>query len=68
VTDVIVTDGFVGNSMLKMAEGMAKRMMKASSQEVFSIDHGLGMQLEPVLKQIYKKNDYHEYGGAPLWA
>jgi glycerol-3-phosphate acyltransferase PlsX len=24
------------------------------------------MQLEPVIKQIYKKNDYHEYGGAPL--
>ncbi|MBX3361055.1 MAG: phosphate acyltransferase PlsX [Phycisphaeraceae bacterium] len=66
VADVIVTDGFVGNSMLKMAEGMGSAMMKAIVSEVFSIDPDLGMQLEPVLKQIYKKNDYHEYGGAPL--
>ena len=66
VADVIVTDGFVGNSMLKMAEGMGSAMMKAIVSEVFSIDPELGMKLEPVLKQIYKKNDYHEYGGAPL--
>ena len=24
------------------------------------------MQFEPVVKNIYKKHDYHEYGGAPL--
>ena len=24
------------------------------------------MKFEPVVKAIYAKNDYHEYGGAPL--
>jgi glycerol-3-phosphate acyltransferase PlsX len=31
-----------------------------------STDPDLAMRLEPVLKQLFKKNDYHEYGGAPL--
>jgi glycerol-3-phosphate acyltransferase PlsX len=66
VADVIITDAFTGNTMLKMAEGMAKSLFQAIAQEVFSISPDLGLQLEPVFKQIYAKNDYHEYGGAPL--
>lgn len=64
--DVVVTDGFVGNTLLKMAEGMAKALFKAIAHEIFSHSPDLGLQLEPVFKDIYKKNDYHEYGGAPL--
>jgi glycerol-3-phosphate acyltransferase PlsX len=64
--DVIVTDGFVGNTMLKMAEGMAKSLFQAIAQEIFDLDPNLAIQFEPVVKQIYAKNDYHEYGGAPL--
>jgi hypothetical protein len=63
---VIITDGFVGNTVLKMAEGMAKSLFQAIAQEIFEIDPNLAIQFEPVVKQIYKKNDYHEYGGAPL--
>ncbi|MBK7406203.1 MAG: phosphate acyltransferase PlsX [Phycisphaerales bacterium] len=66
VADVIVTDGFVGNTLLKMAEGMAKSLFAAIAQEIFQADPGLALQFEPVVKQIYAKNDYHEYGGAPL--
>jgi glycerol-3-phosphate acyltransferase PlsX len=66
VADVIVTDGFVGNTLLKMAEGLAKSIFAAIAQEIFSADPGLALQFEPVVKQIYAKNDYHEYGGAPL--
>lgn len=66
VADVIVTDAFTGNTMLKMAEGMAKSLFTAIAHETFSIDPDLGLKLEPVFKQIYAKNDYHEYGGAPL--
>jgi len=29
-------------------------------------DPDLMLKLEPVLRKLYKKNDYHEYGGAPL--
>lgn len=66
VADVIVTDGFVGNTVLKMAEGMAKSIFSAIAQEIFDADPALALQFEPVVKQIYAKNDYHEYGGAPL--
>lgn len=64
--DVIVTDGFVGNTILKMAEGMAKSIFSAIISAIFAADPDLGLRLEPVVKQIYKKNDYHEHGGAPL--
>lgn len=66
VADVVLTDGFVGNTMLKMAEGLATSLMKVIAQEVASRDPELILRLEPVIKSIYRKNDYHEYGGAPL--
>ncbi len=66
VADVVVTDGFVGNTVLKMAEGLAKSLFGAIAHEIFNQNPELGMQLEPVIKEIYRKNDYHEYGGAPL--
>lgn len=64
--DVIVTDGFVGNTMLKLAEGMARSFFKAIAQEVFEADMELAIKLGPVVEGLKKKNDYHEYGGAPL--
>jgi glycerol-3-phosphate acyltransferase PlsX len=64
--DVVVTDGFVGNTVLKMAEGFAKSIFQAIAQEIFEHDPKLAAQFEPIVKQIYKKNDYHEFGGAPL--
>lgn len=64
--DVIVTDGFVGNTILKMAEGLAKSLFAAIAHEIMEINPELALQFEPVVKQIYAKNDYHEHGGAPL--
>lgn len=64
--DVVVTDGFVGNTLLKMAEGLARSLFSAIAQEIFAVDPDLAMRLEPVVKNIYRKNDYHEHGGAPL--
>lgn len=66
MADVIVTDGFVGNTMLKLAEGFAKSLFKAIAHEVFEADPDLAMKLQPVVESLMKKNDYHEYGGAPL--
>ncbi len=66
IADVVVTDGFTGNTLLKMAEGMARSLFKAIAHEIFEHSPDLGLQLEPIFKGIYKKNDYHEYGGAPL--
>lgn len=64
--DVVVTDGFTGNTLLKMAEGLARSLFKALAHEIFSRSPDLGLQIEPIFKEIYKQNDYHEHGGAPL--
>ena len=64
--DVVITDGIVGNVMLKMAEGLSSGIFRALAKEVFAIDPTLASRLEPVVKSLYAKYDYHEYGGAPL--
>ncbi len=66
VADVVVTDGLVGNTLLKAAEGMAKSLFKAIGAEIMNQDPGLFAKFEPIVKAIYAKNDYHEHGGAPL--
>jgi len=65
-TDVIVTEGFTGNVVLKLAEGMAAGLFKTIAHEIFETDPDLAIRFEPIVKQIYKKHDYHEFGGAPL--
>jgi glycerol-3-phosphate acyltransferase PlsX len=64
--DVVITDGIVGNVTLKLAEGLSAGIFKAIAREVFEKDPELAVRLEPVVKGIYAKHDYHEYGGAPL--
>ncbi|MCB9845424.1 MAG: phosphate acyltransferase PlsX [Phycisphaeraceae bacterium] len=64
--DVVVTEGFVGNTMLKMAEGLASSIFRALVHELSGVDPALGRQFQPIVERLYKKNDYHEYGGAPL--
>jgi glycerol-3-phosphate acyltransferase PlsX len=66
VADVVITDGLVGNTVLKAAEGMAKSLFKAIASELLAYDADLMAKFEPVVKNIYAKNDYHEHGGAPL--
>lgn len=64
--DVVVCDGLLGNTVLKTAEGMAKSIFAGLSREIIAADPELMLQLEPIFKDIFKKNDYHEHGGAPL--
>lgn len=64
--DVVVTDGFVGNTMLKLTEGLSKSLFKAIIHEVMAADMDLAMKVQAALGGLIKKNDYHEYGGAPL--
>jgi glycerol-3-phosphate acyltransferase PlsX len=64
--DVIVTEGFTGNVVLKLAEGLAAGLFKTIAHEMFEIDPELAMKFGEVVKSIYKKHDYHEFGGAPL--
>ncbi|MEM7228321.1 MAG: phosphate acyltransferase PlsX [Planctomycetota bacterium] len=64
--DVVVTDGVVGNVMLKLAEGLSSGIFRAIAREVHTIDPELAVRFKPVVESIYRKHDYHEYGGAPL--
>jgi glycerol-3-phosphate acyltransferase PlsX len=64
--DVVITDGVVGNVMLKLAEGLSSGIFKALAHEVLETDPDLVLRLESVIKSLYSKYDYHEYGGAPL--
>jgi glycerol-3-phosphate acyltransferase PlsX len=66
--DVIVCDGFVGNIVLKLMEGLAKSiftMIKGELSSGFITKLGAGLVL-PKLKGLKKKMDYTEYGGAIL--
>jgi glycerol-3-phosphate acyltransferase PlsX len=64
--DVVVTDGFIGNALLKMIEGMAKAIVEAIFHELITDRPDALMELEPSFKKLGQKMDYHEYGGAPL--
>lgn len=68
VADVIVTEGFVGNVVLKLMEGVAdvlKATGKYAFKEKFTWKIGLAL-LSSGVKRIKRKTDYSEYGGAPI--
>ncbi len=65
---VVVCDGFVGNVVLKLTEGLAGAifaMMKEEFQANLVARAGSALLL-PGLRKIKKRMDYTEYGGAPL--
>lgn len=64
--DVAVCDGFVGNIVLKLAEGLAEGLLGSILSEVRSADEALAPRIEAALAEVRRKHDYSEYGGAPL--
>lgn len=64
--DVAVCEGFVGNVILKLTEGLVDGLFKAIKHELLEEKFRLAMKFKPIMKRIYKKYDYNEYGGAPL--
>jgi glycerol-3-phosphate acyltransferase PlsX len=66
--DVVVTDGFVGNVALKVAEGVEEMITTLIRQEIKkSLLAQLGFPLmSHAFKNMKKRVDYAEYGGAPL--
>lgn len=69
VADVIVTDGFTGNMVLKTVEGTALSMFKMIKGAMMAdLKSKLAAAvLKPQLKVIKDKMDYSEYGGAGLF-
>lgn len=66
VVDVVVCDGFVGNIVLKFTEGMAEGLFQTILAELQTIAPALLEDFKPVMRKIYQKHDWQEYGGAPL--
>lgn len=66
VCDVAVCEGFVGNVVLKLTEGLVDGLFRAIKQELMEEKPLLALKFKPVMMRIYKKYDYNEYGGAPL--
>ncbi|HIP13287.1 MAG TPA: phosphate acyltransferase PlsX [Arcobacter sp.] len=67
-TDIVVCDGFIGNIMLKTAEGVADTIGKIIKNNLKrSLVSILGAVLmRKVFKSLKLRVDYAEYGGAPL--
>jgi len=66
VCDVAICDGFVGNVILKLTEGLVDGLFKAIKHELLRKNPELASSFNPVISTIYKTYDYNEYGGALL--
>jgi glycerol-3-phosphate acyltransferase PlsX len=66
VCDVALCEGFVGNVVLKLTEGLVEGLFKAIKHELLEEKLRLAMKFKPVMTRIYKKYDYNTYGGALL--
>ena len=64
--DIAVCDGFVGNVILKVVEGMGKVFSKMLKEEVSAtlLSKIGGLFLLPTFKRFKQRMDYTEYGGA----
>jgi glycerol-3-phosphate acyltransferase PlsX len=66
--DVIVADGFVGNVAIKMAEATAEFLFRNLREEIPKTMRGKlgGMLIRPGVRQLRRRVDWREFGGAPL--
>jgi phosphate acyltransferase len=66
--DVVVCDGFVGNVVLKLSEGLAETLLgMLRTQMTSSLPNKLAAAvLSPGLRNVFRRMDYAEYGGVPL--
>ncbi len=66
--DIVVCEGFVGNVMLKFAEGLSMSLLstiKSEAMKTFWSKIGLWL-CRPSFEVLRAKMDFAEYGGAPL--
>ena len=67
-SDVVVTDGFTGNVMLKTVEGVAEAMFDEvrKAAELTPWNRAAGLILKSELRKVRRRLDYSEYGGAQM--
>ncbi len=69
ITDVVVTDGFTGNVMLKLAEGEAKVIfswIRESLSQMSCFRKLAAALVKPAFRHVAAKLDPSEYGAQPL--
>jgi glycerol-3-phosphate acyltransferase PlsX len=66
--DVVVTDGFTGNVVLKFGESFVDFLGEALREEVRTrpLARFGAFLMQPALRSLRRRIDYAEYGGAPL--
>jgi glycerol-3-phosphate acyltransferase PlsX len=64
--DVVICEGFLGNVILKMTESLVDMIFTAIGTEMKSQNILLAWWFKKIAKDVLKKYDYHEYGGALL--
>jgi len=66
VCDVLVCEGFVGNVVLKLIEGMSEGVLRGLVGELISSLPAQAAAIQAAGMGVMNKYDYNEYGGAPL--
>ena len=68
LADVVVTDGFTGNVIIKLSEGVAQMLMRIIKAEIKARPLAMigGILAKSAFKAVGKKLDYREFGGAAL--
>ncbi|MCL5411293.1 MAG: phosphate acyltransferase PlsX [Patescibacteria group bacterium] len=68
LADVVVCDGFVGNVLIKSAEGTAKYLQEIIKEELTANWLRMIVNLPALLqlRRVKKRLDYAEWGGSPL--
>lgn len=66
--DVVITDGFTGNVIIKLSEGVASLIVQGLREEIMRTTRTKlgGLLAKPAFQAFGKRMDYAEYGGAVL--
>ncbi len=66
--DVVVCDGFAGNIVIKLSEGLASTLFDILKTELTAgfASKLAALALKPAFRRVKRRLDYAEYGGAPL--
>jgi glycerol-3-phosphate acyltransferase PlsX len=66
VMDVMVCEGFVGNVVLKLVEGLGVGVVKMLASQLQQIMPDHMNEIRQVVGKIHDLYDFNQYGGAPL--
>ncbi len=66
--DVFVTDGFTGNVIVKLSEGMGSFINGMLKEEIMRTPKSKigGLLIKEAVERVKKRSNYEEIGGAPL--